>query len=341
MTGIKDVARRAGVSISTVSYVMSGKRSVRGETKRKVMQAARDLHYSPNAGARMLRGDRTGILALSDPIHPDTDYANYSGYMLEVAKRAHALGYDVLLLTGENMSGEIGRVCDSQLVDGVVLLDVDMVDDRVEMAEHSTVPYVSIGYPRNVAALRCVDLDFAMMGRIAIDKVAEQGHRTCLFFGPAASVYERGSNFVVRVLESLSRRARERGVTLGTYRVEGDAPESVHSVVNRAFEEHPDATAIIAQTGLEFLNNAIACVHESGRRIPQDVSFVTIATYGNADALTIRLNELPLRPAITCSKAVDMLVGALEGKGDPLGTVDLVAPEYIDRGSVVVPHMPD
>ena len=45
MAGIKDVAVRAGVSISTVSYVMSGKRSVRNETKIKVMQAARELNY--------------------------------------------------------------------------------------------------------------------------------------------------------------------------------------------------------------------------------------------------------------------------------------------------------
>ena len=44
MAGIKDVAVRAGVSISTVSYVMSGKRSVRNETKIKVMQAARELN---------------------------------------------------------------------------------------------------------------------------------------------------------------------------------------------------------------------------------------------------------------------------------------------------------
>ena len=62
MAGIKDVAVRAGVSISTVSYVMSGKRSVRNETKIKVMQAARELNYFPNAGARMLRGERTRLV---------------------------------------------------------------------------------------------------------------------------------------------------------------------------------------------------------------------------------------------------------------------------------------
>ena len=47
MAGIKDVAEKSGVSISTVSYVMSGKRSVRDDTKRKVIEAARSLGYRP------------------------------------------------------------------------------------------------------------------------------------------------------------------------------------------------------------------------------------------------------------------------------------------------------
>lgn len=80
MAGIKDVAVRAGVSISTVSYVMSGKRSVRNETKIKVMQAARELNYFPNAGARMLRGERTRLVALSSPMSDETAYGDWSPF---------------------------------------------------------------------------------------------------------------------------------------------------------------------------------------------------------------------------------------------------------------------
>ena len=58
MAGIKDVAAKAGVSISTVSYVMSGKRSIGEETKKKVLKAAQELGYQPNLQARSLRGRR-------------------------------------------------------------------------------------------------------------------------------------------------------------------------------------------------------------------------------------------------------------------------------------------
>ena len=110
MAGIKDVAVRAGVSISTVSYVMSGKRSVRNETKIKVMQAARELNYFPNAGARMLRGERTRLVALSSPMSDETAYGDWSPFFFGVARRLRHYGYDVLLLMGEDENEDLVRM---------------------------------------------------------------------------------------------------------------------------------------------------------------------------------------------------------------------------------------
>ena len=68
MAGIKDVAREAGVSASTVSYVLSGKRSISAKTTDKVMAAVEKLGYTPDASARKMRGMRNQIIALSAPI---------------------------------------------------------------------------------------------------------------------------------------------------------------------------------------------------------------------------------------------------------------------------------
>ncbi|MGG2339534.1 LacI family DNA-binding transcriptional regulator, partial [Salmonella enterica] len=63
MAKIDEVARAAGVSISTVSYALSGKRPVSAETRRRIQAAVHELGYSPNAGARMLAGSQTNIFA--------------------------------------------------------------------------------------------------------------------------------------------------------------------------------------------------------------------------------------------------------------------------------------
>ena len=68
MANITEVAEAAGVSISTVSYALSGKRPVAADTRRRIEAAVRELGYSPNAGARMLAGSRTQIFALTEPL---------------------------------------------------------------------------------------------------------------------------------------------------------------------------------------------------------------------------------------------------------------------------------
>lgn len=74
MAGIKDVAALAGVSISTVSYVMTGKRPIGANTRRRVLQAARELGYlAKNGGPAPLSGE-THFVALSSPVHDSTSY---------------------------------------------------------------------------------------------------------------------------------------------------------------------------------------------------------------------------------------------------------------------------
>lgn len=101
MAGIKDVAARAGVSISTVSYVMSGKRSVKEETRLKVLRAARELGYRTSGQTRAVHGGWTKVLALSSPLHEYTDYSNYAIFFFALATRAKRYGYDILLLMHE------------------------------------------------------------------------------------------------------------------------------------------------------------------------------------------------------------------------------------------------
>jgi DNA-binding LacI/PurR family transcriptional regulator len=98
---LADVARHAGVAASTVSYVLSGKRPVAAETKRRVLDSIQLLNYHPHAGARALASSRSSVLAMFVPLHPD----QYVPVMMEIAigvtTAARDYGYDVLLLTNE------------------------------------------------------------------------------------------------------------------------------------------------------------------------------------------------------------------------------------------------
>ena len=99
MVKINEVAKAAGVSISTVSYALSGKRPISPATRERIERAVRELGYSPNAGARMLAGSRTHIFALTEPLRRDSHAPTHMSFVLATTVAARRSEYDILLLT--------------------------------------------------------------------------------------------------------------------------------------------------------------------------------------------------------------------------------------------------
>ena len=102
MATIGDVARAAGVSRSTVSYALSGNRSISRETRERIDAAIRTLGFTPNAGARALKTSRTMVLALLLRFHADEFAPAMLEYVLPVTDVAREHGYDILLMTEED-----------------------------------------------------------------------------------------------------------------------------------------------------------------------------------------------------------------------------------------------
>lgn len=336
MPGIKEVAARAGVSVSTVSYVMSGKRSVSGETKLKVMQAARELGYHARGETHAVRGERAGVIAMSSPIDDDTDYMYWAPFCFAIAKQARKRGYDVLVMTEGTASTDIMRMADSGAVDGVVLLDVSLEDPRAADARISRVPVVSIGCPREVGGLVAIDLDFERMGRKAIDVLRRFGHRHVLFVGSPVAAYLSQVNFLVRTRDAIMARARAVGVEVTFVTMRDGGTEDVTRIVESAFEQDPQITAVIGQCDVTALSNLASLLQFQGKDVPRDISMLMLGSFGHASAMGEKIDEIPMQPYSTCNRAVDVLVDLIEGRRRrrPEGDVELMPVSYLRRGSV-------
>ncbi len=180
MATIADVARAAGVSPSTVSYVLSGKRPVSASTRRRVERAVAELGYHPNAGVRALAGKRSHIIALAVPLRGDV----YVPIMLEIATSvtmtARRHGYDVLLITNDEGPGGIRRLAASGLADAVILMDVELDDKRIATLGDLRTQAALIGLPEDARGLSCVDHDFSAAGALCADHLTDLGHRDML-----------------------------------------------------------------------------------------------------------------------------------------------------------------
>ena len=102
-----------------------------------------------------MRGMRNQIIALSAPIRGDINQARYNAYFLRTAWAARNAGYDVMLLTGPDAVKDIRRVTQSNLADGIVLLDVEQDDERAAQSGTFSKPCVAIGYPSSHAGCAC------------------------------------------------------------------------------------------------------------------------------------------------------------------------------------------
>ncbi|MHC5904105.1 LacI family DNA-binding transcriptional regulator [Streptomyces sp. S6] len=329
MVTLAEVAQHAGVSASTVSYVLSGKRSISATTRERVEQSIRELGYHPNAGARALASSRSNIIALMIPLRTDMYMPVMMEISIAVATAARGYGYDILLLTGQEGPDAVRRVTGSGLADGMVLMDVELDDERLPLLRATERPSVLIGLPADPSGLACVDLDWSATGALSIEHLAELGHRDIAVIGEAPGVYERHTGFAVRTLEGLRVRARELGVSALHRPCEGGY-DAMAATLARIFDERPGTTGFVVQNE-SAVEPLLALLRQQGRAVPEDVSVVAICPDQVATQAPVRLTSVAIPAAEMGRRALEQLVAKLEGRGS--AEVALIAPELTVRAS--------
>ncbi|MFJ1578694.1 MULTISPECIES: LacI family DNA-binding transcriptional regulator [unclassified Streptomyces] len=329
MVTLADVAQHAGVSASTVSYVLSGKRSISASTRERVEHSIEQLGYHPNAGARALASSRSNIIALMVPLRTDMYVPVMMEIAIAVATTARTFGYDVLLLTGEEGPAGVRRIEGSALADAMILMDVELHDDRLPLLREARRPSVLIGLPADTTGLSCVDLDFAAAGAVCADHLAGLGHREIAVIGEAPGVYERLTGFAERTLRGLRERSAELGLRLLHRPCEGSYA-AVSATVGRIFDERPGTTAFIVQNEAAT-DPLLALLRQQRRAVPEDISVVAICPDQVAVHASVPLTSVAVPAEEMGRHAVEQVVAKLSGRGPD--EVVLLRPELTVRES--------
>lgn len=329
MVTLAEVAQHAGVSASTVSYVLSGKRSISVTTRERVGLSIQQLGYHPNAGARALASSRSNIIALMVPLRTDMYVPIMMEIAIAVATTARTHGYDVLLLTGEEGPAAVRRIAGSSLADAMILMDVELQDERLPLLRDTDRTAVFIGLPADTDGLTCVDLDFGATGALCVEHLAGLGHREVAVIGEAAAVYERHTGFAERTVDGIRAKARETGVRVLHRPCEGGYP-AMAQTLSRIFDERPGTTGFIVQneSAVEPLLNLL---RQQGRAVPEDVSVVAICPEQVALQASVRLTSVAIPAQEMGRRSVEQVVAKLSGRGTD--EVDLLAPELTVRES--------
>ncbi|MEY9965902.1 DNA-binding LacI/PurR family transcriptional regulator [Streptacidiphilus sp. MAP12-16] len=329
MVTLAEVARQAGVSPSTVSYVLSGKRTISEPTRVRVEKAISDLGYHPNAGARALAGKRSHIIALVVPLRTDV----YVPIMMEIAiavtMAARQYGYDVLLITNDEGPEGVRRVAASGLADGVVLMDVELDDERIPILRALDSHAALIGLPADSHGLACVDHDFTAAGALCADHLADLGHRDVAFVGYAPQVYQRHAGYAERTLTGFRERAAERGLRILHRPCEGTY-ESTAGTLARILEDRPATTGFVVQNE-GALGPLLSLLRTSGRIVPEDASVVALCPEQLAEQNSPRLTAVTGPAQELGRQAVELVMSRIEGGTPP--EITLLTPVLTVRES--------
>ena len=151
---IKDVAKKAGVSPSTVSRVLSNHPRISTETSKKIKPIMEQMGYHPNMMAKSLVSKTTNSICIMLPKSAEELFSNYLlyGIIRGIVTQAGRLGYDVLISSGANEKEEVegvSRLLNGRRVDGVILLYSRKDDPVIDFLQKRT-SFRSCGRSENI-----------------------------------------------------------------------------------------------------------------------------------------------------------------------------------------------
>jgi DNA-binding LacI/PurR family transcriptional regulator len=326
---ITDVARHAGVSPSTVSYALSGKRPISEETRRRIEASIRELGYRPHAGARALASSRSNVLALVIPLRTGIHVPVVMQFAVSVVTSARQHDHDVLLLTQEEGDDGLRRVADSALVDALIVMDVQLHDPRLPLLRTLDRPSVLIGFPAEPAGLTCIDLDFEAAGRACVEHLALLGHRCVGLVGSPPEVYARETGFAQRVVQGFTATADRHGLASSFHPCEA-TPAAARRVAEQLLREQPALTGVVVHNE-PVVEPLIEAFEQLGLRVPRDLSVTAICPDELAEQFRIPVTSIAIPSAEVGARAVELLMKKLDRVPVPEAT--LLAPRLTARAS--------
>ncbi len=333
-TKLSDVAKHAGVSISTVSRTLNAPEKVRPAIAVRVRQAVEELRYVPDAAARALASRRSRTIGaiiptLSNPI--------FAAGIQAMECRLNECGYALIISSSEYAAARQQRQVTTLIergVDGLILHGLSGCADSLGMIEERGLPFVNIWSYKDDATHPCIGFDNLKIAKRLAGYLLDLGHRRFAMIAGITHENDRATDRVNGVREALL----ERGIHLEASRVVekpygiAEGREGFRAVFRGA---GAPPTAIVAGNDLLALG-AIIEARSAGVSVPGDVSVAGIDDAELSSHLGPGLTTMRVPSEKLGRLAADYMIDRLEGR--PVEDKSRVEVELIVRGSTAPPR---
>ncbi|WP_101845556.1 LacI family DNA-binding transcriptional regulator [Halobacillus sp. Marseille-P3879] len=286
MATLKDVAKKANVSVATASYVMNGSELITKPTKDKVMLAAKELGYRPNGNAKNLKKNKSNIIGffLSGFTGPFFNEL-LEGIQRTVIKR----GYEMVVCASDHKH----RLLLEQYVDGAIILNYHIGDELLDSLANDKFPIVVLDRELENPHINQILLPNKLGMEQAVNHLVDQGHQRIGFIAGSIESFDGESR-----LEGFKESLAEKGLTL----YDGDLIRADFTEIsgllsmNKFLEENSDYPTAFVSANDEMAMGAIKAIQQKGRKVPEDIALVgfddiDLARYAQPSLTTIRVQK--------------------------------------------------
>lgn len=290
-TGIRRVAKKAGVSLGTVSNAINRPEILAPETLKRVRKAIDELKFIPNASAQTLRAGKTRILGL---VVPDISNPFFTDLAKGVNDAALLAGYVVILCNTDEDSEKEDHYIDilaGQNVRGILITPAHETNKRLNEISKRGIGLTLVDRPSIGVDTCSVEVNDAHGGFLALEHLYERGHRKIMCLTgesdiPQVAERERGMR------EAISRISKADRPTIVTQRIPMMTADSASTVMSEHIAEKSlNFTAVICGNDLVAFG-AIRAIRAAGYSIPEDVSVIGYDDIDFAANATVPLTSI-------------------------------------------------
>ncbi len=323
MSGIKDVAKRAGVSISTVSNVLNKSKYVSPELVKRVEEAVEELQYVVNPIARSMKNNKTGIIGV---ITEDVCGLFYPYVIRGINSVADEKGYQVMLCDAMGTYGdpqaihrefELFQRLIASRVDGIIFVSTVRAEESDAYLQklqniagtHKRIPFVSMERDFTGAGIDSVYFDGLANARMAVQHLIDIGCRKiCHITGPSEMeiVQERIEGYMGIMAEHGLHVDRETMITLGDY-----SHQSGYLGMKELLEKCPDVDGVFTAND-QMAVGVLKYLKEVGKRVPEDIKVIGYDDVFLASVVEPSLSSIHIKKRHAGIEAARMLFERIE-----------------------------
>jgi LacI family transcriptional regulator len=325
MPSIKKVAEVAGVSVGTVSHVITGSVNVSESLRNKVQAAIRELNYHPNHVARSLKTSKTRTLGI---VVPDLTIPFFPHVIRGAENAARQRGYSVIAVNSDD-DGERQRsllsLLRSQRVEGILLVIAAAPTPLSEIRRilDAEIPVVCLDRVPDRVAVDSVSVDDVAAAQMGVSHLIDRGfRRIAIATGPMSLKNER------RRLQGYRQAMESEGLTVDESLIwHGNLrPEAVHDLCREHLREAASRPDAVFSTNGPTALGVLRAFREFGLETPRDIGFLTFDELTVDELFTPSVSTI-VQPAYDIGfRAGQMLLGRIDGSMAQEGSITVRLP---------------